>query len=69
MKYNEHSKYDIYFFSPVPYWTEYNKNNKMNIENLIYTHLYHFSTGQNKIRQKELNILKKCNEYWKSDIH
>jgi hypothetical protein len=30
----------------------------MNIENLIYTHLYQFSTGENKIRQKELNILK-----------
>jgi hypothetical protein len=27
--------------------------NIMNTANLIYTHLYQFSTGQNKIRQKE----------------
>jgi hypothetical protein len=30
----------------------------MNTANLIYTHLYQFSTGQNKIRQKEWNIFK-----------
>jgi hypothetical protein len=40
----------------------------MDTENLIYTHLYQFGTGQNNIRQKGLNILKKGNEYWKSDI-
>jgi hypothetical protein len=29
-----------------------------NIEILIYTHLYKFSTGLNKIRQKEVNVLR-----------